>query len=88
MTSQIWNAAQHAHIDTSRLYTQQDPHITIHQDKIPMPYRLYVLNGQNSIADPIELHIAKNAASRLLRARYQQIRRVIGPPKAYRWVLW
>lgn len=53
-----------------------------------MPYRLYVLNGQNSIADPIELHIAKNAASRLLRARYQQIRRVIGPPKAYRWVLW
>lgn len=48
-----------ARIDTVRLYTQRNPHGNIHQDRISMPYRIYVLNGPNSITDPIEIYITK-----------------------------
>lgn len=40
------------------------------------------------MTDPVERQIAKAAILRTLRAQYARIRRVYGPPKSFRWVIW
>lgn len=53
-----------------------------------MPYRIYYLRHWHPMTDPVERQIAKAAILRTLRAQYARIRRVYGPPKSFRWVIW
>lgn len=82
---QIWMPCYERLFDAALYITNRLDHSS---NKTSMTYRIHILNGWNHITDPIEIYIAKKSVLRSLRTQYRHIRRVYGPPKSFKWVIW